>query len=683
MKLKGNFFAIIYTIVFFVLMGFGLLQMTNLTISTASNKYMIAGIVVLGLIIYLILAFFVKEKNCLRFFEKKCALMNILESFVVLISLGLLFFVLFETNIMTAIFFVLILGCIYAISRFSGGRLCGILALVITLALMIILDLSSYMTLQDSIDVLSFLLPFTLFLAIHRVMIPAMGSSSVLIIAGYLVMSFIFSLAIAINPLVSVLFIGCLFSLLFAKPQKTTTRLVNGIYLGGLFIFFTVAFLAVIYFMMSELIHMPSLQFDNALNLSQLNGNTLTLVLGKYTKPIIYLSLPFRYGIAPTMIFFFSVLAGYYGLRKKSCYLSPMIFSFVGLWAYYILFCENGSAFHYLTFFLPVFAAYGFSNTLLAEETDTQEEPVAKQEEKDCEPIEEEVKESVEEEVEKEVKEENKEEINKTITEPITEKKDKNISIIPLEKKQDEIPEWTISESYLAKQQQVEDMLTDNMRTEDDVLPANITTSIMEENNEIEQEKEEQFDQLTQVTEGETLLEDADSLNLDELVAEESNEGNLSLTDDNEDENQLHNLLDRLDITESIQRMSESAQEDLADVIERDEEQVELSEALPLKPSNSTLPKYKKPDFDMHIEPVTIPLDDSYSNISEYDEVPTIHELESRWKEEKPVIETVATTIDENTTETSEETILEEIHSENIVKKNGMSKRSYHKITIR
>ena len=85
----------------------------------------------------------------------------------------------------------------------------------------------------------------------------------------------------------------------------------------------------------------------------------------------------------------------------------------------------------------------------------------------------------------------------------------------------------------------------------------------------------------------------------------------------------------------------------------------------------------------MHIEPVTIPLDDSYSNISEYDEVPTIHELESRWKEEKPVIETVATTIDENTTETSEETILEEIHSENIVKKNGMSKRSYHKITIR
>ena len=90
--------------------------------------------------------------------------MNILESFVVLISLGLLFFVLFETNIMTAIFFVLILGCIYAISRFSGGRLCGILALVITLALMIILDLTSYMTLQDSIDVLSFLLPFTLFL---------------------------------------------------------------------------------------------------------------------------------------------------------------------------------------------------------------------------------------------------------------------------------------------------------------------------------------------------------------------------------------------------------------------------------------------------------------------------------------------------------------------------------------
>ena len=168
------------------------------------------------------------------------------------------------------------------------------------------------------------------------------------------------------------------------------------------------------------------------------------------------------------------------------------------------------------------------------------------------------------------------------------------------------------------------------------------------------------------------------------------------------EEEQLSNLLNRLDMAEPIKRMNESAQEDMADVIERDEEKVELSEALPLKPSKSTLPKYQKPKFDFDIQPVSIPLDDQYSNISEYDEVPTIHDLENQWKDDsKPIIETVATSMEEapqtfNTLEASDtpeaveftvppEDIEseQEVHSEEIVRKNGIGKRSYHKITIR
>ena len=168
------------------------------------------------------------------------------------------------------------------------------------------------------------------------------------------------------------------------------------------------------------------------------------------------------------------------------------------------------------------------------------------------------------------------------------------------------------------------------------------------------------------------------------------------------EEEQLNHLLDRLDMAEPIKRMNESAQEDMADVIERDEEKVELSEALPLKPSKSTLPKYQKPKFDFDIQPVSIPLDDQYSNISEYDEVPTIHDLENQWKDDsKPIIETVATSMEEapqtfNTLEASDtpeavdftvppEEIEpeQEVHSEEIVRKNGIGKRSYHKITIR
>ena len=114
-----------------------------------------------------------------------------------------------------------------------------------------------------------------------------------------------------------------------------------------------------------------------------------------------------------------------------------------------------------------------------------------------------------------------------------------------------------------------------------------------------------------------------------------------------------------------------------------------------MKPSKSTLPKYKKPDFDFEIEPVNIPLDDQYSNISEYDEVPTIHDLENQWKSDSmPIIETVATKVEEDeAVEQSSAEPLDEpleknmenppIHSEEIVRKNGIGKRSYHKITIR
>ena len=206
MKFKRNVFTIIYTIIFFALMCFGLFQMTNFTILTANNQYLIAGIIVLGLIAYMILAYFVRRKKYLQFMEKNSLLMNVLEIFVVVVGFGLLFFALFQTNRTAAIIYMLILGSSYVIARVSGGRLCGMLTSGITVALIIIMDMGSYMELQDGIDTLCFLLPFALFLVINRVMLPVMESSVVLVLASYLVMSFLFSLAIAINPLTLILF---------------------------------------------------------------------------------------------------------------------------------------------------------------------------------------------------------------------------------------------------------------------------------------------------------------------------------------------------------------------------------------------------------------------------------------------------------------------------------------------
>ena len=157
-------------------------------------------------------------------------------------------------------------------------------------------------------------------------------------------------------------------------------------------------------------------------------------------------------------------------------------------------------------------------------------------------------------------------------------------------------------------------------------------------------------------------------------------------TTEKEEEQQLDELLERLDISDNIKRMNESAQEDMADVIEREEEQTELDEALPLKPSNSTLPKYKKPKFDFDLAPMNIPLDENYSNISEYDEVPTIHELESRWKsKDGTVIESVAESVAMDVPEEEPVPVAKkaDIHSEEVIRKTKTGKRSYHRITIR
>ncbi len=200
------------------------------------------------------------------------------------------------------------------------------------------------------------------------------------------------------------------------------------------------------------------------------------------------------------------------------------------------------------------------------------------------------------------------------------------------------------------------------------------------------------------IDEGTFDIPEDDSLEDDSLVGDSLEDNALeddTLEGDNEDA-MLNDLLERLDLNEPIKRMNEIAQEDIADVIEREEEQKELSEALPLKPSNSTLPKYQKPKFDIDIEPVNIPLDDQYSGISEYDEVPTVHDLEDQWKDDAgPVIETVAVSVEDDLSveepqmaepdSPNNETIKqpEQLHTEEVIRKNGMGKRSYHRIIIR
>lgn len=745
MELKRNILTILYTILFIFMIGLGLFQMTNLTVSLAPSKYVVTGIIVFGLIIYLILAFFVKESNTLRFIQNRSVWMILLECVIALVCLALSFYLHWLREGMDcAIVYTMLLACIYGAARFCGGRLCGILSVVVGFYMMLSLAGTDLIETASAIDSLCFLIPFVLFLGIQRILVPALRTNGFIIVCSYLVLGFVFALAISLNPLVCILLAGCIFSLFFAslRGEEESSILTKGIFSAAFLAVFTIGLLFCIRILIPDILAVPDFSLDRNLPLT-FQMDTMNYILTKYSKPIIYLHLPFQYGIFPTLLFFFSLLAGYYGIRKKSSYMGPLFLTQVAVFAYYIFFCEGGSQFYDLTYLLPIFASYGFTNTLLfdgtvalkskeeaaapvlepeAAENSVMEEPVLEESNTEEpvieEPVVEEpmIKEEIVEEdqitekpvimepiaedlvVEEQVAEEQVVE-ESVVKEPVVEEP-KSIKIqVP---KDNDIPEWTIPDEFLSDNKvseylvpeeekslppetesisasEADDSIDLDQLVTEEAIPSVETDSVPVAEIDLDLEPSVEID-LKPSGEAESLdmlSYKEDSTDIEQFLttgSKESEDGMLLVPDTKEEEEtQLHDLLDRLDMSEPIQRMNESAQEDIADVIEREEEQVELSEALPLKPSKSTLPKYKKPNFDFEIEPVSIPLDDQYSNISEYDEVPTVHDLENQWKEDaKPVIETVATKVEE-----------EPVHSEEVVRKTGIGKRSYHRITIR
>lgn len=830
MIFKRNFFTIIYAVCFLAIMALALFNIMNLTITTASSKYMIAAIIVLGIIIYLIAAFLIKEKGSFLTFEKPKTFFVLLECLVVLAGIGCLFVIRYVDSLTLAILHSLLLLSFYLIARFLFGRLNGILTTVVGFFELLLMQHIIAFDINQTISVLAFLLPFAAFLGIHCILMKRITANGFLIFMSCFVSGFLFSIAIALNPLVFLLFAGCVFSLLFARPDGEHITLAKGIICAVFFALSTIALLLVIHFMIPELLFMPSLKPDTSV--PSLNVDFLSYLINKLEKPVTYLQLAFQNGIIPTVLVFFSLLSGYYAIVKKASYIGPLLFSFVGLFFYYILFCEVGSDFCYFTYFLPIFAGYGITNTLipeikpqrdLADEnsvsqdlSDETDEPLHENEtdvlleqpeEKETTVIQTEPEQEdtvlpdkpteSDSESSSEPDEENieiLEDIVETANDDTLSEQDKKKRFKISKKGEDEIPEWTIPSEFMKtpepdsqtspepdmEEAAVIPILENSFAADTDELlsepelsgipePEPDTELLLEpelpDNSEsdtealfdtelepvFDSEEEADFDStLKPIEETETAdfasfidepeepeplvdniqgdveymdqlnensdmtdIEYMDQLNENSDMTENESMDRLNENDDvtdieqfidyetdnetnvldfveeqtekstgKEEEQQLDELLERLDISDNIKRMNESAQEDMADVIEREDEQTELDEALPLKPSNSTLPKYKKPKFDFDLEPINIPLDENYSNISEYDEVPTIHELESHWKsKDGTVIESVAMDVPEE--ESVPVTKKTDIHSEEIIKKTKTGKRSYHRITIR
>lgn len=650
MLLKRNVFRVVCALFYLPVALLSMFEIINLVMTNSQNRYFLVGGVVFGVLLFLIAAYFIKQKKWLIIAENSRPISIILETIiVVLVGVGLFLWQNLVYGWKTAATSLVLTLCIYAIGRLCSGRICGIISFASSIYLVIYLNQAQYLPEQMTLNMFSFLIPYLCFLIWLKALRFGEKTSVFSCVFGALFLGVVFAFAVRINPLVTVLFLGCFLALFFAGQKNPNPSIFSkGSLCAVYFLVFTAGILAVLFFFEKTIVTNITFVKDASLPLDGWR-TMVDYILLKYAKPLFYFFAPFSNGVFVMLFFFFSVLAGYYAIRNRFSYIGPVLITFFAAVCYYILCSEHTNIFYCITCFLPILTGYGFSNILLPEEilpeTEKNEAEMLEPENAETQDLETKNLETAtkSEEPKREEKPEPVPEPKEAL--PHKEAKEKeNLILKTLGKMKDKIPEWTMPEEFIEKQMEIEE----EPETPSDALVENTYLSAQTE------------------------------------------------------EEQLSNLLNRLDMAEPIKRMNESAQEDMADVIERDEEKVELSEALPLKPSKSTLPKYQKPKFDFDIQPVSIPLDDQYSNISEYDEVPTIHDLENQWKDDsKPIIETVATSMEEapqtfNTLEASDtpESVdftvppeeiepEQEVHSEEIVRKNGIGKRSYHKITIR
>ena len=233
------------------------------------------------------------------------------------------------------------------------------------------------------------------------------------------------------------------------------------------------------------------------------------------------------------LFFFFSVLAGYYAIRNRFSFIGPVLITFFAAVCYYILCSEHTNIFYCITCFLPVLTGYGFSSVLLPEEILPE---IEENETKQFEPenAEKEDLETKNLETTTKSEEPKREEKPEPVPEPKEalphkEPKEKeNLILKTLGKTKDEIPEWTMPEEFIEKQIEIEEESAPELETE----------SVLEVPSEPEDMGTLEIEQ--KETPSDALVE------------------NTYLSAQTEEE-QLSNLLNRLDMAEPIKRMNESA----------------------------------------------------------------------------------------------------------------------------
>lgn len=771
MILKRNVLTILYSFIFTVILGIGFAQIMYLAISSSQDRNVIACIIILGIIIYLILAFLLKEGRKAQFLQTGMPVLQIAEAVFALLVIAGAFLLNLESGIQSGISSILLLIILYGCGRLLGGRLCAVVSLCTGFFFFFVLASADYET-DHTLDILCFLVCYFAFLLISKKLTKLYSQQPFLVIVSYMMLAVLFVLAMIINPLTVFLLLGCFFALLSGKNEEKGSIFTSGPFLALVLLLMSAAIITGVYFLMPGLIQPVAFEMDLTLKqMDLLSVETGRYLLNKYLQAGNLLYLTTQTGIFPAILFFFAGLSGYYAICKKASAVTPLCFAYLGTLFYHLVFLGSRNEFYYMFYFLPLFSAYGIYNTLICEETTGAEEPAeivetsgggTEQDTKiNSEPEKMETPSKPKEADLLRSEKKKRAPKEKKSKERQSQKKKQTVKPIPepaepvIEQSVSDVQEWTVSDKYLSRYPEeketpqktastpeinvsipeialpdvsepeiTEPVIAEPVTLEPEPLVSNLSEAgLMEfdDQDDLQLIHEEPADldpvRLTEPSEDIVVKhEDPSLLAEDNLTAEAYNDGRgenieVGAEFDNDADAQLNTLLNRLDISDNIRRMNESAREDIADIIERDDTENELHEAKPAaeldfempeiqeEKTHEPLPKYVKPEFDFTMEPMSQPLTDSEDRISEYDKVPTINDLEKKWRDinesPKPAEETtaaqysfaysledVAEAVSESPSSPSQPEKAE-VHSEEIVRKNGMGKRSYHKLTIR
>ena len=581
MIFKRNVWTVFYSVLYLIVFGLGFYEIFQLAVNASSIPVIYVGLFVVGIVSYLVFAYWIRRKRWLDFLQENRLILWIIELCLLVICTGAVYYFNSGQETIRGLLALVMLTLIYGCARLLAGRIGGMGALVMGFFFVISLTQYSFDR-QQYLDVICFLVPYFCFLIVTKVVCRIFYRNNFKLLFSYGVLAVVFAVFISLNVMVSALLLGCMCSLLFGTAIKKDGSIMNDGKIAVLFVLlFTAIVLIVIKVFEPALCTVPGTapdsQYDEIWNMEGLTD----YLISKYTRAVRFVYRPFQTTQFPLVMVFLGWLSGFRCIRKKYSSIGPFCLTYLFLLVYYMIFNEIGTHFYYMTYFLPIFAAYGLNSTLVAAE-DMQELTIN-------------VKPGSEKPVETKSIQENSGD-DKTMRRFRASGRKK-------EKSESAIPEWSLmpGNEELVKESQEKNEETVSAEAGDTLIPDSVLPTALEEEAEPKQTESFSFDysnfdsddnnsvlggNLSAASqEQDAFLQEESSipsLMSDEGMMEfESAQEEVSESVTPAEDEQLGSFLDRLDISENIRRMNESAREDMADVIERDDMTNDLSEAIP------------------------------------------------------------------------------------------------------